>query len=40
THVFGRTAVGRATVEKLGLNRMGVVNLREVLVMVGTHPPF
>lgn len=40
THVFGRTAIGRATVEKLGLNRPGVVNLREVLVIVGVHPPF
>ena len=40
THVFGRTAVGRATVEKLGLNREGLVNLREVLAAIGEHPPF
>ena len=40
THVFGRTAIGRATVEKLGLNREGVVNLRKVLAAIGEHPPF
>ena len=40
THVFGRTAIGRATVEKLGLNREGLVNLREVLATIGEHPPF
>lgn len=40
THVFGRTAIGRATVEKLSLNREGLVNLREVLAAIGEHPPF
>ncbi|MBP6828819.1 MAG: HNH endonuclease [Saprospiraceae bacterium] len=40
THVFGRTAIGRATVEKLSLNRDGLVNLREVLAAIGEHPPF
>ncbi|HOY04179.1 MAG TPA: HNH endonuclease signature motif containing protein [Saprospiraceae bacterium] len=40
THVFGRTPTGRATIEKLGLNRAGVVNLRAVLAGIGEHPPF
>jgi hypothetical protein len=39
TQVIGRTATGRATVEKLQLNREGVVNLRTVLLIMGEHPP-
>ena len=39
TLVIGRTPMGRATVEKLQLNRGGVVNLRHVLRVVGEHPP-
>ena len=39
TVVVGRTPVGRATVERLRLNREGVVNLRRVLATIGQHPP-
>lgn len=39
TFVLGATPTGRATVEKLQLNREGVVNLRRVLRIVGQHPP-
>lgn len=39
TLVIGLTAVGRATVAALRLNRPGVVNLRQVLLGVGEHPP-
>jgi hypothetical protein len=37
--IYGLTPTGRATVEKLQLNRVGVVNLRRVLHSVGEHPP-
>jgi hypothetical protein len=37
--IHGLTPIGRATVEKLQLNRGGVVNLRRVLRGVGEHPP-
>lgn len=39
TGVVGRTPIGRATVERLRLNREGVVNLRRVLATIGQHPP-
>ena len=39
TFVVGRTPIGRATVERLRLNREGVVNLRRLLKTVGQHPP-
>jgi hypothetical protein len=39
TLVLGLTPIGRATVEKLQLNRSGVVNLRHVLFEAGQHPP-
>ena len=37
--VLGLTPVGRATVERLALNRAGVANLRRMLRLVGAHPP-
>jgi hypothetical protein len=37
--LIGRTAIGRVTVEKLRLNREGVVNLRHLLREFGFHPP-
>lgn len=37
--MYGLTPAGRATVECLQLNREEVVNLRELLVMAGKHPP-
>jgi hypothetical protein len=39
TLVIGLTAIGRVTVILLKLNRTGVVNLRQVLTVVGKHPP-
>jgi hypothetical protein len=38
-HMVGKTAIGRATVAALDLNRVGVVNIRRLLVMSGLHPP-
>lgn len=38
TVVLGLTPIGRATVEKLQINRSGVVNLRRVLRGIGAHP--
>jgi len=37
--VIGRTAVGRATVEALHLNRPELLNLRRALQAIGEHPP-
>ncbi|WP_026072401.1 HNH endonuclease [Nodosilinea nodulosa] len=39
TLMLGITPIGRATVDKLALNRDGVVNLRRVLAATGKHPP-
>lgn len=39
TLILGLTPTGRATIEKLQLNRAGVVNLRRVLRTFGVHPP-
>jgi hypothetical protein len=39
TRVIGLTPTGRATVEELGLNRCGAVNLRAVLLLARLHPP-
>lgn len=39
THIIGLTPIGRATVDRLHLNRTGLVNLRSILVTVGSHPP-
>jgi HNH endonuclease len=36
----GITPTGRATVKKMHLNRVSVVNLRVVLAAIGKHPPF
>ncbi len=38
-YLHGLTPTGRATVEKLQLNRDGVVNLRRLLREKGEHPP-
>jgi hypothetical protein len=37
--IRGRTAVGRATVRALRLNRPELVNLRRVLMAIHEHPP-
>lgn len=39
TLILGVTPIGRATVEKLQLNRDGLVNLRRILYEAGEHPP-
>ena len=39
TLVQGLTPTGRATIARLDLNRKGLINLREVLVASGKHPP-
>lgn len=39
TKIIGITPTGRATVERLRLNREGATNLRRVLGSIGQHPP-
>ena len=39
TLMIGLTPSGRATIEKLQLNRIGVVNLRRIMLIAGLHPP-
>jgi len=39
TLMLGLTETGRATIEALRTNRVGVVNLRRVLHASGLHPP-
>lgn len=38
--LIGLTPIGRATIERLDLNRKGVINLRAVLGAIGKHPPY
>jgi len=35
----GKTAIGRVTIISLQLNRLGVVNLRRLMVLGKVHPP-
>lgn len=39
THIIGLSPTGRATIETLRLNRISLVNLRQVLCAAGKHPP-
>jgi 5-methylcytosine-specific restriction endonuclease McrA len=39
TKIIGTTAIGRATVVTLRLNRESVVNLRKLLLLIDKHPP-
>lgn len=39
TFLVGLTPTGRATIDRLELNREGVVNLRQMLHLLGKHPP-
>lgn len=39
TLILGLTAIGRATVTALDMNRVGTVNLRRLLAQAGLHPP-
>ena len=38
-YLIGLTPIGRATIERLKLNREGVVNLRRALYKLDKHPP-
>ena len=40
TILTGLTAKGRATIDRLYLNRNSVINLRKLLTAIGKHPPF
>lgn len=37
--LIGLTSIGRATVQELDLNRVGVVHLRRLLILNHEHPP-
>jgi hypothetical protein len=39
TLIIGLSPIGRATIQKLKLNRNEVINLRTLLLSVGLHPP-
>jgi hypothetical protein len=39
TQIIGLSAIGRATVIALHLNRAGLVNIRRLMVLGGEHPP-
>ena len=39
TGMLGKTAIGRATIEALKLNRRPIKNLRRALIAIGEHPP-
>jgi hypothetical protein len=40
TELLGISPIGRATVQRLQLNRQGLINLRQVFIQVGLHPPY
>lgn len=40
SELLGISSTGRATIERLCLNRKSVVNLRLLLTPLGKHPPF
>ncbi|HRI61911.1 MAG TPA: HNH endonuclease signature motif containing protein [Saprospiraceae bacterium] len=39
SHLIALSPTGRATIERLKLNRREVVNLRKLLILIGEHPP-
>ncbi len=39
TMLIGKTAIGRATIEALKMNRQQLRNLRRALIAIGEHPP-
>jgi hypothetical protein len=39
TDLIALSPTGRATIERLQLNRREVVNLRKLLILIGAHPP-
>jgi HNH endonuclease len=38
-YIIGLTEIGRATVEALALNRIGLINFRRALLKLGAHSP-
>ncbi len=38
-YVIGKTPIGKGTINALKLNRIGVVNLRKLMVLGKIHPP-
>lgn len=39
-YIAGTSPIGRATVQRLRLNRDNVVRLRQILVVLALHPPY
>lgn len=39
SRIVALTATGRATIQALKLNRLGLVNMRNALFAIGLHPP-
>ena len=39
THIVGITPTGRAAVSTLNMNRLSVINLRNITKLTGEHPP-
>jgi len=39
TRIVGLTPTGRATLEALQMNRLGLINIRQLLYAIGKHPP-
>jgi hypothetical protein len=39
TRIVALTPTGRATVNALKMNRVGIVNMRQALFSIGAHPP-
>jgi hypothetical protein len=39
TSLIGKTAIGRASIEAIRLNRRQIRNLRRALISIGEHPP-
>ncbi|MFZ4476910.1 MAG: HNH endonuclease [Saprospiraceae bacterium] len=37
--IIGVTAIGRATIETLRINRLGLINIRKLLITAGQFPP-
>ncbi len=38
-YIIGKTPIGKVTVDALKLNRIGVVNLRKLMILGKIHPP-
>ncbi len=38
--IIGKTPIGKITIDALQLNRIGVVNIRRLMILGNLHPPF